>query len=134
VTAVVAGGGVAVAAGRARPRPVDERHPAVVVRVTADEAASLHRNISSLVREARHKLASRADRAKRELVLDLSAVPPVPAVAPLLLLVRLLRSLLGPGGRVSVTWVTPALVGALAAFALPDGVDLVDRRGRRWPS
>jgi hypothetical protein len=106
----------------------------MVVRVTADEAASLHRSISRLLREARHKLASRDDRAKRELVLDLSAVPPVPAVAPLLLLVRLLRSLLGPGGRVDVTGVNPALVGALTAFALPDGVGLVDTRGRRWQS
>jgi hypothetical protein len=104
----------------------------VVVRVTADEVASLHRSVSRLVQEARQQLASEADRAGRELVLDLSAVPPVPALAPLLLLIRLLRRLLGPGGRVDVTGVSPALVGALTAFDLPDGVGLVDTRGRHW--
>jgi hypothetical protein len=106
----------------------------VVVRVTAEEVTNLHRSISVLVWGARHKLASQADDAKRELVLDLSAVPPVPAVAPLLLLIRLLRRLVEPDGRVDVTGVTPALAAALTAFDLPDGVGLVDAQGRRWPS
>lgn len=126
--------GAAVAPGRTRPRhAADAQHP-VVVRVTAGEAAFLHRSVSRLVREAQLQLASRVDGARRELVLDLSAVPPIPALAPLLLLIRLVRRLLGPGGRVDVTGVNPALAGALAAFDLPEGVGLVDRRGRRWSS
>lgn len=130
----MARGGAAVAAGRARPAPpADERRP-VVVRLTADEATLLHRSMSRLVRESRQRLVSRPEGARRELVLDLSAVPPVPVLAPLLLLIRLLRRLLGPDGRMDVTGVNPALVGALTAFDLPDGVGLVDTRGRRWSS
>lgn len=132
MTAVVARG--SVAAGRARPPgSTENRHP-VVVRVTADEVATLHRSISGLVRDARHKLASRVDGAHRELILDLSAVPPTPAVAPLLLLIRLLRRLQQPGGRVDVIGVNPALAGALTAFDLPNGVGVVTTRGRRYPS
>ena len=134
MTAVVARGGVAMVAGRARPPgPTENRHP-VVVRVTADEAATLHRSISGLVRDARHKLASRVDGARRGLVLDLSAMPPMPAVAPLLLLIRLLRRLQQPGGSVDVIGVNPALAGALTAFDLPDGVGVVTTGGRRYPS
>ena len=50
----------------------------------------------------------------------------------LLFLVRLLRRLVGHG-KIDIIGVTPALVGALTAFELPDHVTVVDVRGRRWP-
>lgn len=135
MTAVATRGGVAVAtSGGAQPPRLTDGREAVVVRVTAEDVATLHRRISVLVRKVRHKLASRADGAQHELVLDLSEVPPVPAVAPLLLLIGLLRRSLGPVGRVDVIGVNPALAGALTAFDLPDGVGLVDARGRRRAS
>jgi hypothetical protein len=54
------------------------------------------------------------------------------AVAPLLFLVHLLRHLVGDG-KIDVVGVTPAFVGALTAFELPDDVTVINVRGRRWP-
>jgi hypothetical protein len=69
----------------------------------------------------------------RDLVVDLSAVPPTPIAAPLLLLVNLLRRLVGGDGRIEVVGVSPAILGALTAFDLPAEVTVTDTRGRRWP-
>jgi hypothetical protein len=92
-----------------------------------------HWSVPILVREVRHQLASRGPEDVREIVLDLSDVPPTPAAAPLLFLVRLLRRLTDEDGRVEVTGVSPALAAALTPFDLPDGVTLTDTKGRRWP-
>jgi hypothetical protein len=70
--------------------------------------------------------------ARRDLVVDLSAVRPSPAVAPLFFLVHLLCRLVGDG-KIDIIGVTPAFVGALTAFELPNNATVVDVRGRRWP-
>jgi hypothetical protein len=98
-----------------------------------DEVAVLHCSIPVLVDRVRLQLASRSGGAGREVVLDLSAVPPMPTAAPLLFLIRLLRRLTGPGGRIDVTGVT-RLTAALVTHDLPDNLTLVKTRGRRWPA
>lgn len=100
--------------------------------VTADDVATLHRRIPELVGRVRQQLSSSPASPRRDLVVDLSAVPPSPAVAPLLFLVHLLRRTVGDG-TVDIVGVTPALVGALTAFELPGNVTVIDVRGRRWP-
>jgi hypothetical protein len=100
--------------------------------LTADDVETLHRRIPELVRRVRQQLLSSPDGPRRDLIVDLSAVPPSSTVAPLLFLVRLLRRLVGDG-KIDIIGVTPALVGALTAFELPDDVTVVDVRGRRWP-
>lgn len=106
-----------------RPEPVR-------IRVTPDDARTLHRSIPRLVREARGLLAASPGTPWRDLVVDLSAVPPMPIAAPLILLVNLLRRLTGDG-RTDVVGVSPALAGALTAFDLRE-VTVTDTRGRRW--
>jgi hypothetical protein len=64
-------------------------------------------------------------------VVDLSAVPPNPAYAPLLLLLRLMRRLVAPSTRSEVTGTSSDLAACLVAV-LPAGV-VVDRSGRRRP-
>lgn len=105
----------------------------VRIRVTADDARTLHRSIPRLVAEARRWLAASPGTVLRDLVVDLSAVPPTPIAAPLLLLVNLLRRLVGGDGRIEVVGVSPAILGALTAFDLPAEVTVTDTRGRRWP-
>jgi hypothetical protein len=102
----------------------------VRIQVTPDDARTLHRSIPRLVREARRLLAASRGTRWRDLVVDLSAVPPMPIAAPLILLVNLLRRLTG-GGRTDVVGVSPALAGALTAFDLRE-VTVTDTRGRRW--
>lgn len=102
----------------------------VVLHVSADQARELHRSISLLVTDARRRLARR-NTADPHLIVDLSAVPPIPACAPLLLLLRLLRRA-GPAATITVTGPNSALAPCLVA-GLPPGVVLVDRSGRRWP-
>jgi hypothetical protein len=117
----------------------DDRHDplppsrSVVLRLTPEHVRTFHRSIPILVREVRRRLASRRPEDVREVVLDLFDVPPTPAAAPLLFLVRLLRRLTDEDGRVEVTGVSPALAAALTPFELPDGVTLTDTTGRRWP-
>lgn len=101
----------------------------VLVRVTAEQARSLDRAIPVLVRNARRQLDDEPQ--GRAVVLDLSAVPPMPACAPLLFLIALLRRAGGPTSRITAIGVSPALASCLIAD-LPDGVDVVDRNGRRW--
>jgi hypothetical protein len=60
-------------------------------------------------------------------VVDLSAVPPNPAYAPLLLLLRLMRRLVAPSTRSEVTGTSSDLAACLVAV-LPAGV-VVDRSG-----
>ena len=69
----------------------------------------------------------------RDVVLDVSDVPPAPAAAPLLFLVRLLRRLTDEDVRIEVSGVTPALAAALTPFDMPDRVAITDTQGRRWP-
>jgi hypothetical protein len=100
--------------------------------VTADDVETLHHRIPELVGRVRQQLLSSPDSPRPDLVVDLSAVPPSSAVAPLLFLVHLLRRLVG-GGKIDIIGVTPALVGGLTAFELPNNVTVIDVRGRRWP-
>lgn len=106
----------------------------VVLRLTPEHVRSLHRTIPILVGKVRRQLTSQRDEHARIIVLDLSDVPPTPAAAPLLFLVRLLRGLTDVDGRVEVAGVSPALAAALIPFDLPEGVTLVDTHGRRWPA
>jgi hypothetical protein len=102
--------------------------------VTREDVRTLHRSIPALVRRVRQELAAYGNEPSRVVVLDLSAVPPVPIVAPLLFLVRLLRRLAGADTKIDVIGVTPALAAALTAYDLPTNVTLIDARGRRWPA
>lgn len=104
----------------------------VVLRLDPEHVRAFHRSIPTLVREVRRKLASRGPEDVQNVVLDLSDVPPVPAAAPLLFLVRLLRRLAEENGRVEVIGVSPALAAALTPFDLPDGVTVTDTQRRRW--
>jgi hypothetical protein len=104
----------------------------VALRVTREEARTLHRSIPALVGRVRQELASQGSHPRRVIVLDLSAVPPTPIASPLLFLVHLLRRLAAADAMIDVTGVTPALVAALTAYDLPTGVTLIDTRGRRW--
>jgi hypothetical protein len=111
---------------------VREPAPPVRLEVTADDVKTLHRRIPELVGRVRQQLSSSPDSPRRDLVVDLFAVRPSPAVAPLLFLVHLLCRLVGDG-KIDIIGVTPALVGALTAFELPNNATVVDVRGRRWP-
>jgi hypothetical protein len=112
--------------------PIAAREP-VRIQVTPDDARTLHRSIPRLVDRARRGLAASPGTTRRDIVVDLSAVPPTPIAAPLLLLVNLLRRLVGGNGRIEVIGVSPALAGALTAFDLPVEVTVTDTSGRRWP-
>lgn len=105
-----------------------------VLRLTPEHVRSLHRTIPILVGKVRRQLNSQRHEHAHKIVLDLSDVPPTPAAAPLLFLVRLLRGLTDVDGRVEVTGVSPALAAALIPFDLPEGVTLVDTNGHRWPA
>jgi hypothetical protein len=83
-----------------------------------------------LVAEVRRQLRQHGDTA-RDVTIDLSALPPTPACAPLLMLFTLVRRLLSADAGIVVTGVSPALRACLVA-ELPTGVTVVDRRGRRW--
>jgi hypothetical protein len=83
-----------------------------------------------LVEEVRRQLRRHGDPA-REVIIDLSSLPPTPACAPLLMLFTLVRRLLTADAGIVVTGVNPALRACLVA-ELPTGVTVVDRRGRRW--
>jgi len=111
--------------------PVREPAP-VRLEVTADDVKSLHRRIPELVSRVRQQLSSSPDGPRRDLVVDLSPVRPSPAVAPLLFLLHLLCRLVGED-KIDIIGVTPAFVGALTAFGLPNNVTVIDVRGRRWP-
>ena len=82
-----------------------------------------------LVQEVRRRLRDHGSAGN--VVVDLSAVPPAPTCAPLLMLFGLIRRLLNPDAQIVVTGVSPAVRACLVAD-LPKGVTVVDRRGRRW--
>jgi hypothetical protein len=105
---------------------------AAVLHITADQARNLHRTIPVLVADIRQRLAGQRD--ELNIMLDLSAVPPTPAAAPLLFLVNLLRRITSPNLEIVVVGVAPALAAAMTAYDLPQNVTLVDTRGRRWPA
>jgi len=113
--------------------PTSVREPAPLhLQVTPDDARTLHRRIPEIVGQVRHQLSSWPDSPRPDIVVDLSAVPPSPAAAPLLFLVHLLRRLVGEG-KIDVVGVTPALASALTAYELPSNITVIDVRGRRWP-
>ena len=117
--------------GRHDPLPASRP---VVLRLTPEHVRTFYRSIPILVREVRRQLAGRRPEDVHEVVLDLIDVPPAPAAAPLLFLIRLLRRLTDVDGRVEVTGVSPAIAAALTPFDLPEKVTLTDTNGRRWPS
>jgi hypothetical protein len=104
----------------------------VVLHITADQVRNPHRTIPILVAEVQQRLAGQWD--DLGITLDLSAVPPTPAAAPLLFLVNLLRRISSPKAEIVVTGITPALAAAMTAYDLPQNVTFVDARGRRWPA
>lgn len=105
----------------------------VVLRLTPEHVRTFHPSIPILVREVRRQLAVRRPDDVRDVVLDLSDVPPTPAAAPLLFLVRLLRRLTDEEVRIEVSGVSPAIAAALTPFDMPDRVAITDTKGRRWP-
>jgi hypothetical protein len=105
----------------------------VVLRITPEHLRTPHRNIPILVREVRRHFAFRRPDNADSVVLDLFDVPPTPAAAPLLFLVRLLHRLTDDDVRIEVAGVSPALAAALTAFDMPDRVAIIDTKGRRWP-
>ena len=102
----------------------------VVLRLSPQQASDLPRWMPHLVAEVRRQLRQHGDTA-RDVTIDLSALPPTPACAPLLMLFTLVRRLLSADAGIVVTGVSPALRACLIA-ELPTGVTVVDRRGRRW--
>jgi hypothetical protein len=103
----------------------------IVISLTVDQAMSLQHSIPLLIADVRRQLAGRAS-SLTEVTVDLSAVPPIPACAPLLLLFRLLRRVVSRTTKLVVVGVNPALTACLVA-GLPDDVLVVDQTGRRWP-
>jgi hypothetical protein len=124
------GAGAAFTLGGPVAEPVRD-YESIVISLTADQAMSLQRSIPLVIAGVRRQLAGRAS-AIVEVTVDLSAVPPIPACAPLLLLFRLLRRVVGPTTKLVVVGVSPALTACLVA-GLPDDVLVVDQTGRRWP-
>jgi hypothetical protein len=104
----------------------------VVLTLAPHQARDLPRTIPHLVGDVRRRLL-RHSGSPPAVTIDLSAVPPTPACAPLLLLFRLVRRLTDPPAEVVVTGASPALATCLVAD-LPAGTTVTDRRGRRWPS
>jgi hypothetical protein len=103
----------------------------LILTVTAHQAGNLPHWTPHLVQHVRHRLRQRSADAPPAVVIDLSAVPPTPACAPLLMLFRLVRRSVDPKSPVVVTGVNVALSACLVD-ELPTGVTLIDRRGRRW--
>lgn len=111
--------------------PVTPELGDIAVSLTAHEVRTLSSSIPGIVHGVRRQLSERGDPGD-QVTVDLSAVPPVPACAPLLSLFGLVRRTVGPKPLIVVTGANAALAACLVAD-LPDGVVLVDRRGRRWP-
>lgn len=129
------------APGRAASAPP---HPGPArLRVAAAEAAALHRHIPRLVAAARAVLPTAADPTERaatgellttrELLVDLTEVPPTACCAELVFLIEVLRRALGPRVCITLVGVTPALAAPLIGGGVGDRATVVDSRGRRWP-
>jgi hypothetical protein len=117
-----------------RPRATERVEPeaeSISVSVTFDQATDLHHSIPVLVRDVRRQLRRRRGNPGDRVTIDLSAVPPVPACAPLLLLFGLVRRVVGAKPDIVVTGTSPALAACLVA-GLPEGVVVVDQSDRRW--
>ncbi|MFC5235564.1 hypothetical protein [Pseudonocardia zijingensis] len=99
--------------------------------VTPFEARNLPYTIHGIMRSVRDQL-SRMGGSADQVTIDLSAVPPLPACAPLLALFQHVQRAVGPRATIVVIGPSPALAACLRAD-LPEGVVLVDRTGRRWP-
>ena len=126
------------ASARAQRRIVGSRPESgpLPVRITAADTRSMPRSVPALIGRVRRELESRvADRghAGGTVVVDLSELPVLGAAmcSPLILLIRLLHELVAPAEVVVVG--VASTVRACLVGGLPDGVRLVDRRGRSWP-
>lgn len=127
------------ASARAQRRIVGPRPEPGPLRVgiTAADAQSMPRSVPALIRQVRRGLESRAaktgDHAGGTVFVDLSELPVLGATAcsQLLLLIRLLHEFGAPAEVVVVG--VAATVRACLVGGLPDGVRLIDRRGRSWP-
>jgi hypothetical protein len=107
------------------------------VTVTSADAQSMPRSVPALIRRVRRELESRlagaGGHAGGTVVVDLSELPVLGGAvcSQLLLLIRLLQEIVAPTEVVVVgvaSTARPCLVGGL-----PDGMRLIDRRGRSWP-
>jgi len=123
--------GATSARHHARTRGIAGDRAAVTVPDVADDWAMIDRVIC---RGSQRSDPPRHRRPALAVVLDLSEVPPMPATAPLLALINLLRRISGPNPAITVAAVSPALAAGLTAFPPPDGVTLIDRGGRGWPA
>jgi hypothetical protein len=88
--------------------------------LTAYEARTRSHSIPGLIHSVRHQLIRQGSPGDH-VTIDLSAVPPVPACAPLLSLFRLVRRAVGSKPDIVVTGTSRALAACLVA-------DLPDRR------
>lgn len=108
----------------------------VRVTLTAAHLESMPRSVPTLVGRVRRALASRgapADDVAGAVIVDLAELPVLGAAAcvQVLLLVRLLHD---HADRMEVVVAgVPSTARDCLAGGLPDGVRLVDRRGRSWP-
>lgn len=112
--------------GRVAPEP-----GRISLTLTPHEVRTLSYSIHGLMQSVRDQLSRQGGCVDR-VSIDLSAVPPLPACAPLLSLFGLVRRAVGSKPDIVVTGPSPALASCLIAD-LPDGVIVVDRTGRRWP-
>jgi hypothetical protein len=112
--------------------PVAREPEPTSLTLTAYLARTLSHSIPVLIHSVRHQLIRQGGNPGDQVTIDLSAVPPVPACAPLLSLFGLVRRAVGSKPGIVVTGTSPALAACLVAD-LPDGVVVVGRTGSRWP-
>jgi hypothetical protein len=110
-----------------------ERQP-YRLRLTPDVARQLGRYVSPIVARVRTEFEDRRETdpdGPDRITIDLAGAPTVPA-SQLILLVTLLRHAIGNGVQITLSGVTPAIMGSLVTFDTPPDVVLIDSRGRRW--
>ena len=115
-------------------RPQHTSHPSrptLRIRPSRNVTAELGRYVSVMVAKVRETFDD-ADEPG-ELVIDLSQAAELPQ-AQLTLLLNLLRPVVGTGTVITLSGVRPMVLGSLVGFDLPDGVVVVDTRGRTWTS
>ena len=110
-------------------RATEPTRPALRIRLTADVAKHLGRNVSAIMAKLRAEFDTH--RRTDDLVIDLSDATEVP-VAQLLLLVTMSRHIIGHAPTITLSGVRPMVLGPLTAYDLPDNVVVVDARGRQW--
>jgi ABC-type transporter Mla MlaB component len=101
------------------------------IRPSRHVAGQLGRYVSVIVAKVREAFDDAEEPG--ELVIDLSQAIELPQ-AQLTLLLNLLRPAVGYGTVITLSDVRPMVLGSLVGFDLPDGVVVVDTRGRTWTS